>query len=78
MNHGPDYEADWPTVAGELRMPALPPRHGHDADRYNGAMLRTDPKMARLFKAYTKCDEANRDELIRLAELACTAPGGIV
>lgn len=48
------------------------------SDQYNGKLLRTDPLLARLMKAYSKCDEANRAELIRLAELACTAPGGIV
>lgn len=49
-----------------------------ETDRYNGALMRTDPMLNRLLQAYTKCDENNRAELVRLAELACTAPGGIV
>lgn len=47
-------------------------------DQYNGKLLRTDPLLARLMAAYTRCDEANRAEVVRLAELACAAPGGIV
>lgn len=72
MNRGHDYEADWQTVFGEQRMPPRQASAGHDTDRYNGALMRTDPRLVRLMKAYTKLDEAGRDELIIVAESAAS------
>ena len=63
-----NYEHDYPAKNGERRPAFDFVRHGHDADRYNGAMMRTDPLLVRLLKAYSKCDEADKAEIVRLAE----------
>jgi hypothetical protein len=48
------------------------------SDRYNGALIRKDERLARLLKAYSHCSESGKDELVRLAEIAASAPGGII
>lgn len=53
-------------------------RAQREADLHNGALMRSDPMLTRLLKAYSICDADNRAALVRLAEVACTAPGGIV
>lgn len=63
-----NYEHDYPAKNGEQRPAFDFARKGHDTDSYNGRLMRTDPQLARLLKAYSKCDDANKAEIVRLAE----------
>jgi hypothetical protein len=38
-----------------------------DSDQRNGALLRTDSRLARLFKAYTVLDEPGREQFVARA-----------
>lgn len=54
--------------------PWLPPQSnrapppGHDMDSYNGALMRKDPQMARLLKAFRFLTPEQRDEIAAIAE----------